>query len=691
MYGTRFKRRGALRPEISPGGRSRRRLLMRPAAYAVLAAVVCLAAATLPSQGRSDQAKAAAGPVGNGFTVTPADLAFILKQIKIAERHSRAFQGNPDPGTPVNPDPVGDPDYCQSLVGPNANQIPDRLSSYGLRTVDGSCNNLFPNREKFAAADQPFPRLTTPVFSAAEGSPTDFFGPGSGTIPSSSYAQKKGFVFDSQPRLISNLIVDQTSTNPAAIAAAEFPVRSQNNPGNFHCTIDPTPGDPNGTPDGCVPSHKTLFIENVTTDVGLSPPYNSLFTFFGQFFDHGVDQTVKSGGTVFVPLNADDPLITLGPDGIAGNGDEVQPQNAFMVLTRAQNQPGPDGVLQDRAPTNPGPPVACTSLNVPVGCDESADDIQNANNTDSPWVDQSQTYTSHSSHQVFLREYEMNAANHPVSTGKLLGGLPAGETYLNSPDGQDGIGTWAAVKKQAAEKLGLLLVDKDAVNVPMLAVDPYGNFIPGPLRGLPQYVTAGGLVEGNLAAPVGVPADVKYFDTPFLTDIAHNADPSPQDTDNNPGTPPVAPTPDADNTPSADFANQPAGTYDDEMLNAHFACGDGRCNENIALSTIHQVFHSEHDRLVDYIKGVLTADTSATGITALAQWKLPVAQSPNGWNGERLFQAARFVTEMEYQHLVFEEFARKVQPAVRPFHGDSADINPAIDAEVGHAVYRFGQ
>ena len=127
MYGTRFKRRGALRPEITPGGRSRRRLLMRPAAYAVLAAVVCLAAATLPSQGRSDQAKAAAGPVGNGFTVTPADLAFILKQIKIAERHSRAFQGNPDPGTPVNPDPIGDPDYCQSLVGPNANQIPDRL------------------------------------------------------------------------------------------------------------------------------------------------------------------------------------------------------------------------------------------------------------------------------------------------------------------------------------------------------------------------------------------------------------------------------------------------------------------------------------------------------------------------------------------------------------------------------------
>ena len=37
-------------------------------------------------------------------------------------------------------------------------------------------------------------------------------------------------------------------------------------------------------------------------------------------------------------------------------------------------------------------------------------------------MDQSQTYTSHSSHQVFLREYVNNADGKPVSTGKLLGG-----------------------------------------------------------------------------------------------------------------------------------------------------------------------------------------------------------------------------------------------------------------------------
>ena len=124
------------------------------------------------------------------------------------------------------------------------------------------------------------------------------------------------------------------------------------------------------------------------------------------------------------------------------------------------------------------------------------------------------------------------------------------------------------------------------------------------------------------------------------------------------------------------------------MLNLHFICGDGRCNENIALSAVHQIFHSEHDRLIDYIKNVLTTDASATGVAALPEWRL--AAGAAGWNGERLFQAARFVTEMEYQHLVFEEFARKIRPAINPFAFNQTDVNPTITAELANAVYRFG-
>ena len=40
--------------------------------------------------------------------------------------------------------------------------------------------------------------------------------------------------------------------------------------------------------------------------------------------------------------------------------------------------------------------------------------------------------------------------------------------------------TWATTKKQAADVLGLLLADKDVLDIPMLVADAYGNFVPGP-------------------------------------------------------------------------------------------------------------------------------------------------------------------------------------------------------------------
>ncbi|WP_088318668.1 peroxidase family protein, partial [Kineosporia sp. R_H_3] len=629
----------------------------------VLCAIVALTGANLAA----GYARAAT-PVGAGFTVTSGDLTYILKQIKISERHARAYLGT-DGSIPTNPDKANDPWYCQSLVGPAADQIPDRLTAYGLRTVDGACNNLFAGRETYAAADQPFPRLVAPLFQDAEGSPAGF-----PPATSTSYKQKNqgNVVYDSEPRTISNLIADQTVTNPAAVDAALHPARSQ--------SPDPSaiPCDSNGLPTGCTPPGKTLFIPNITTDVGLSPPYNSFFTFFGQFFDHGVDQTVKGSGTVYVPLAADDPLRTVGPDAKPNTGDEVPSSRAFMVLTRAQNQPGPDGQLN------------------------TSDDVQDADNTDSPWIDQSQTYTSHASHQAFLREYVQTATKSPVTTGEFLTGLGAGATYTGSPDMRGGISTWAAVKKQAHDLFGMRLTDRDVLDVPMLRTDPYGNLVLGP-NGLPQYVTTGGtFVEGVLDDPattadetVPVPADVVHFDTPFLTDIAHNADPSKQDTNHN-GVPDTWPTPDTDSDASAPGAPQAAGTYDDELLASHFACGDGRCNENIALSAVHQVFHSEHDRLVEeFDTKTLPASADLQALYQATNCAVGCATNdparPTTFTyGERLFQAARFVTEMEYQHLVFEEFGRKVQPAIRVFHVYSPDVNPAVKAEFAHAVYRFG-
>ena len=549
---------------------------------------------------------ATAAPVGQGFNVTPRDLAFILQQIKIAEQHAA------NPARTAN-------DPCAGLLGSGPNQIPSTGQGvelpWGLRTVDGSCNNLLPGRQYFGTAGKPFPTLVGPEFKPAESGDPD--GPGPAPDGPTSYAQTSGIVIDSEPRLVSNLIADQTNTNPAAVeAAGEDP------------EVDPTTG--------------TLSIPNVAPDVGLSAPYNSWFTLFGQFFDHGLDLTGKGGsGTVFVPLRTDDPLYRSGSN------------TNFMVLTRATRDAS-------------GKPV----------------------NSTSSFVDQSQTYSSHPSHQVFLREYANDAAGDPQSTGGLITG-PGG-----------GMANWDAVQAQARDVLGIALVDTDVAGVPLLATDPYGKFLRGP-NGYPQLVTAAGLIEGDPAAPVPAASALRSGEA-FLDDIAHFAVPGPVDHDRDPGTPRVPAVPDTD--PGTTDDNDPA-TYDDEMLGAHFIAGDGRVNENIGLTAVHHVFHSEHNRLVDDsdagtadddpsdLKTVIrdyVASNPTNPLFPLGDWQ----RADGEWDGERLFQAAKFVTEMEYQHLAFEEFARKVQPLVNLFGeggtGYNTSINPSVRGEFAHAVYRFG-
>src|SRR5262245_36099855 len=207
-----------------------------------------------------------------------SDLEFILQQIFFAERHAAG----------------------ESL----ASMLPNPEVAFGLRTVDGTFNNIVLGRSEFGAADTIFPRLTDPVFRTAEAGTT--------------YLQTSGLVIDSQPRTISNLIVDMTATNPAAVAVAS------QNPGSQVVTGTRRYGT----------SFQTFFRPSVAPDAGLSAPFNRWMTFFGQCFDHGLDLVTKGGnGTVFIPLQPDDPLFVPG-----------SPTN-FMVETRATMLPGPDGVL----------------------------------------------------------------------------------------------------------------------------------------------------------------------------------------------------------------------------------------------------------------------------------------------------------------------------------------------------------
>lgn len=124
---------------------------------------------------------------------------------------------------------------------------------------------------------------------------------------------------------------------------------------------------------------------------------------------------------------------------------------------------------------------------------------------------------------MFLREYTVNAAGEPVATGRLITNrdLGADGKFGTADDGNGesgGMATWAVVKAQARDLLGINLTDADVHSVPLLATDAYGNFLRGP-NGMPQVVVrvnngADGiagtaddvtqLVEGDRNAPISL-------------------------------------------------------------------------------------------------------------------------------------------------------------------------------------------
>ncbi len=52
----------------------------------------------------------------------------------------------------------------------------------------------------------------------------------------------------------------------------------------------------------------------------------------------------------------------------------------------------------------------------------------------------------------------------------------------------------------------------------------------------------------------------------------------------------------------------PSLFYDNELLDAHYVAGDGRVNENIGLTAVQDIFHSEHDRLLQLTKDLVQGE-----------------------------------------------------------------------------------
>ena len=332
----------------------------------------------------------------------------------------------------------------------------------------------------------------------------------------------------------------------------------------------------------------------------------------------------------------------------------------------------------------------------------------------SPFIDLSQNYGSDTSRTVFLREYltttawksaNLNTTVNPtvtdLTTGRLLN---AGVTVNGEADA--GMANWALVKANALA-LGITLHDVDIKAIPLIAFNESGQMILD-ASGLPQlvalnkitgeqvyvknsYLAADAVITelvagsgGTLSATNFVLMTTKHA---FLNDMAPFA---------------LAPAVSANGIPALTASGDNPAGYDAAMatfftannfgtfqpLNAHYVSGDGRLNENIGLTAVHEVFLTEHNRVLTELKTKygLVGEQPAGGWN----WTDPLTAESSIITGEDLFQMAKLVVEMEYQHMVFAEFARKLSPNIAGFAGVNPLIDARISSEFANAVYRLG-
>ena len=125
------------------------------------------------------------------FVYTSADISRILSDIKISERHAAGEE-------------------LQDI-------LPNASSTRGLRTIDGYQNNVtgIDDRDSWGAADLSFPTLTDQAFRIAGVGDVD--GPFGPAMEMQTSYDSPGSVFDPEPRIISQLITNQTSQNPSAV------------------------------------------------------------------------------------------------------------------------------------------------------------------------------------------------------------------------------------------------------------------------------------------------------------------------------------------------------------------------------------------------------------------------------------------------------------------------------------------
>ncbi len=461
---------------------------------------------------------------------------------------------------------------------------------------------------------------------------------------------------------------------------------------------------------------------------GVSPT-NGWFTIFGQFFDHGLDFIDKGGQgkTIKISFAADDPLYgEIGPDG--------------------------------------RPATAITISRATVDSFDAAGNPQYLNHT-SPFIDQSQSYGSHDEVTLLLREW----VEDPLNPGTFIAGMNLLDghtlaTQWTRPDGtltnqtlptlnelrqhvietDRAALTWEDVLNYHGSGQSLILdmnprfdnwhllspssqtefdLNKNgvvesgeslatnvysqvqALNAYVKGVDPASSFgftLSGPAEGVTYVLTLN--LSNEPGNPWGPYAGQTFTGANALALWVNFSNMS---IGSRPGTP-------------ADLdAGLVSGIHDAvaailmASVGDHYIAGDGRVNENFGLTTVHHVFHEEHNFQVDNLIGAIMKEADARVgrigdntydaeyMKGFQNWDSPGvawnAATGNyevggkiAWDFEKMFLATKLVVEMEYQHVAIDQYARTVTPDIKEFVGYTAGENPAVSLEYAQSIFRFG-
>ncbi|MGB8249833.1 MAG: peroxidase family protein, partial [Azonexus sp.] len=593
---------------------------------------------------------------------------------------------------------LGNPAANLAAYGSSYNSLTD-LS--GLRDVSGANNNLLLVNKYLGAVDQPFLRTVAPDFAAyvkplANGDAGAFYADktfGTSIVGNTDYTTNQAnpgqSVVDYTPRMISQLVTTGGS-KPLLDAHGQVvhwdaALYSAGTDTAYNTLIDSVSPGGAGLIEGATviadygilaggqhdpqdPTNGEVFYGAINPGVA---PGNSFLAYFGQFFDHGLDFVGKgaAGTKITIPLATDDPLYrapgTNGPDDLG---------NTKITVSRAD-----------------------------VSGFDASGNAQWVNHT-SPYIDQGQTYGSHAQMTSLLREWVSTDGGVSYHAGAHLFDGATSAAWTNA---------WGETTKATLPTLGELNAHLIATGRDPLTWDD--------VLDLRNRDANGDVAVGAEAGTSGqaLLLDMNpHFDTAHLSAATQSAlaliGIAPDGNGNYAlGGPNSLGTiinfatfgPMAGGTPQA---TELAKAVLFDSVSDHYIAGDGRANENIALTTIHHVFHEEHNFQVRNIQeAILAQDERAVALgdnthSVAHDWQVATAftdakgnylLSAGGaiaWDEGKLFDAAKLTVEMEYQHAAVDQYARTITPDIAEFVGYNSGENSTISLEYSQAAFRFG-